>query len=383
MKQEILKNQTINSTLTYFAPCFQVQKPRPAGRPFSFKLTETFRMVEPCKNLGGGRVRLTYYDPEAEHVSVVGGGGSFAGEFPMTKDEQGYWTVEVETTPGIHVHRYLVDGALVLNDQMPLVYCAQEPANAFECVDEDCGWYLLQDVPHGDLRMEYYRSSHTGRWKVCWVYCPPGYDENPDKKYPVLYLQHGAGEDETGWIDMGKMNYILDNQIASGETQEMLVVMNYGFALREDETPALRSPGFETELLKDCMPLIEEKYRIRTDRESRAMAGLSMGSAQSQSIVLNHLDLFAYLGVIIGGIGSAPIGVQAEALKDPAALGRRLKVFYACNGAEEPGCRASHEAMEKMIEEGLSTGRHDVFEGYHELTVCRKGLRAFLPLLFR
>ena len=383
MKQDILKNQTINSSLTYFAPCFQRKEPKPPGAPFSFKLEETFQMAEPCKNLGNGRVRLTYYNPDAKSVSVVGGGGAFAGEYPMTKDDWGYWTVEVDTVPGIRVHRYLVDGALVLSDRMPLVYCAQEPANAFECVDESCNWYLLQDVPHGDLRMEYYRSSHTGRWKVCWVYCPPGYDENPEKKYPVLYLQHGAGEDETGWIDMGKMNYILDNQIASGETEEMLVVMNYGFSLREDETPALRSPGFETELLSDCIPMIEEKYRVRTDRESRAMAGLSMGSAQSQRIVLNHLDRFAYLGVIIGGIGNAPIGVQAEALRDPAALGKQLKVFYACNGDQEPGCQASHDAMEKMISEGLSCGRHDIFEGYHELTVCRKGLRAFLPLLFK
>ena len=383
MKQDILKNQTINSTLTYFAPCFQVKEPRPSGAPFSFKLTETFPMVEPCKNLGNGRVRLTYYNPDAKSVSVLGGGGAFAGEYPMTKDELGYWTVEVETVPGIRVHRYLVDGALILNDQMPLVYCAQEPANAFECVDESCDWYLLQDVPHGDLRMEYYRSSHTGRWRVCWVYCPAGYDENRDKKYPVLYLQHGAGEDEARWIDMGKMNYILDNQIAAGETEEMLVVMSYGFSLNEDETPALRSPGFEQELLNDVIPMIEEKYRVKTDRGSRAMAGLSMGSAQSQSIVLNHLDMFAYLGVIIGGIGTAPIGVQAEALKDPKALGEKLKVFYASNDDHEAGCMQSHEAMEKMVAEGLTCGRHDIFGGYHDLDVCRKSLRAFLPLLFK
>ena len=383
MKQDILKNQTINSTLTFFAPSFQMVDPEPDGGPFAFKLKETFRMMEPCKNLGNGRVRLTYYNPDAKSVSVIGSEArAFTGEHPMTKGEDGYWTVEVEVTPGIHVHRYLVDGALVLHDQMPLVYCAGEPANAFECVDEDCGWYLLQDVPHGDLRMEYYRSSHTGRWRVCWVYCPAGYDAKPDKKYPVLYLQHGAGEDEVGWIDMGKMNYILDNQIASGETEEMLVVMSYGFSLNEDETPALRSPGFEEELLNDVIPMIEEKYRAKTDRESRAMAGLSMGSAQSQSIVLNHLDLFAYLGVIIGGIGTAPIGVQAEALKDPKALGEKLKVFYASNGDHEAGCMASHEAMEKMVAEGLTCGRHDIFEGYHDLDVCRKSLRAFLPLLF-
>ena len=129
--------------------------------------------------------------------------------------------------------------------------------------------------------------------------------------------------------------------------------------------------------------MIESTYRVRTDRESRAMAGLSMGSAQSQNIVLNNLDKFAYLGVIIGGIGNAPIGVQAEALNDPAELGRKLKVFYASNGDHEAGCMKNHEAMEKLVSEGLVCGRHDIFPGYHDLDVCRRSLRAFLPLLFR
>ena len=116
MNKDILKNQTINSTLTFFAPSFQIVDPQPDGGPFAFKLKETFKMMEPCKNLGNGRVRLTYYNPDAKSVIVVGNGGSFPGEHPMTKDEAGYWTVEVETTPGIHVHRYLVDGVLVLHD---------------------------------------------------------------------------------------------------------------------------------------------------------------------------------------------------------------------------------------------------------------------------
>jgi len=384
MNQNILNNQAINSTLTFFAPSFSRKVPRKPGEPMSFKTPETFTMVEPCKNLGDGRVVLTYYNPDAKEAVVCGReNSSFEGEYPMTMDELGYWTAEVKATPGLHVFSFRVDGVDIVYDQMPLAFSCREPANFFECVDDTCGWYLMQDVPHGELRMEYYRSSYTGRYKACWIYVPAGYDENPDKSYPVLYLQHGAGEDETGWIDMGKMNYILDNQIASGETKEMLVVMNCGWAYKDDEDMDLNRDGFGKELLNDCIPMVEAKYRVKTDRESRAMAGLSMGSMQSQRVVLNNLDKFAYLGVIIGGIGDAPIGVGLDALKDPVKLNAALKVFYASNGAEEAGCARSHENMEKLKEAGLACGRHDIFPGYHELTVCRKSLRVFLPMLFK
>ena len=386
MNDKIYQNQTINSTLLHFAPAFQRRVPAPppqGGRRFGFSMPETFKMLEPCKNLGGGRVRLTYYNPDAKSVSVFGIGGSMPGEYPMEKDEDGYWTVEFDATPGIHVHRYRVDGVVTYNPMMPFAFSTQEPCNIFEAVDESCGWYLMQDVPHGDLRMEYYRSSYTGRWKVSWIYTPPGYEEHPEKTYPVLYLQHGAGEDETGWIDMGKVNYILDNMIAEGKCEEMLVVMNSGFAFLPGEAMGIDGGGFEQELLEDCIPMIEEKYRVKTDRESRAIAGLSMGSFQAQKIGLTHLDRFASIGVIIGGVNQARLGYAAKAFEDLTKLNSQLKVFFASNGEQEPNCESNREQMKALYEGGLTNSVFYSCPGYHELTVCRNSLREFLPMLFK
>jgi len=287
----------------------------------------------------------------------------------------------VTVTPGIHVHRYRVDGVMVINPVMPLFFAAGEPVNAFECVDESCGWYLLQDVPHGDLRMEYYRSSYTGRTKVCWVYTPAGYDEGCEE-YPVLYLQHGAGENETGWIDMGKIDNILDNQIAAGECEKMIVVMNSGWAFREED-PWTMVGGFDKELVQDCIPFIEGKYRIRKDRDSRAMAGLSMGSAQSQHIVYHHPELFSYLGIIIGGFGTRWLGEDQKFVEDPEFLKRNLKLLFSSNGEQEDWCEASRAQIEKLQQAGMSQAVFYSTPGYHDLTVCRKSIREFLPRLFR
>jgi enterochelin esterase-like enzyme len=266
---------------------------------------------------------------------------------------------------------------------MPYCFCAGEPANFLETVGEDSAWYLMQDVPHGDLRMEYYRSSWTGRWKVCWIYTPAGYEENTDEKYPVLYLQHGAGEDETGWIDMGRTNLILDNMIAAGECEKMLVVMNSGWSFRDEADNAAGISGFEQELLDDCIPFVESHYRVKTDRENRAMAGLSMGSFQAQRIVLGHLDRFAWLGAIITWLDPSRQGDAAAVLDDIPLLNEKLKVFFASNGDHEAQAPQTREAIRALSEKGYKNAVYYEYPGYHELTVCRYSLRAFLPYLFR
>lgn len=381
----IYNNQTINSTLLHFDPSFQVRTPRPEVKPGErpvFKTPETFKMLNPCKNLGNGRVRLTYYNPDAKEVSIVGFGGSMPGAYPMTKDENGYWTIEMDSPIGIHTHRYLVDGVVALNPQMPFVYCAGEPANMFETVDESCGWYLMKDVPHGDLRMEYYRSSYTGRWKACWVYTPPGYEQNTDKKYPVLYLQHGAGEDETGWIDMGKIHYIMDNMLAEGKCKEMLIVMNSSFANKVDES-GMHTNSFSQELIEDCIPFIDTKYRTLSDRENRAVAGLSMGGFQAQVAGLLNMDTFAWLGAIIARFADTRDARVAEVLKDPKAMNEKLKLFFFSNGEQEDSCEENRAMMNDLREKGLTNGMFYSCPGYHELTVCRNSIREMLPLLFK
>ena len=381
MKDEIRNNQALNSTLLYFAPNFTRRKKTPPlapGERRRMAQPKTYTQLQPAKTLPDGKTRVTYYNPDAKEVFICGIGGSMPGKYPMTGDEDGYWTADLDLAPGVHVHRYLVDGVTVSNPQMPYCFSCGEPCNFFETAGEDSGWYLMQDVPHGDLRMEYYRSSFTGRWKACWIYTPAGYEESGED-YPVLYLQHGAGEDETGWIDMGKTHYILDNLIAEGKCEKMLVVMNSGWSFAEGK----EGSGFEQELLEDCIPFIQAHYRVKTDRESRAIAGLSMGSFQAQQIGLKHLDQFAYIGAIITWLSRERLGDTAQVLDDLPALSEKLKVFFASNGDQENQAAATRAAMEEMIAKGLKGGVYRDYPGYHELTVCRYSLRDFLPLLFK
>jgi len=372
-------NEALRATLMNHDGQYQKHLPLPPGVS-RFSTPREFVMQQPAENLGDGRVRLSYYNPDAKSVSVVGNGGSFQGEYPMEKDELGYWTVTVKVADGLHLMRYRVNGALINDASLPLYYGAGEPRNGFECVDDSCAWYLMQDVPHGDLRMEYYRSSYTGRWKIAWIYTPSGYDACTDD-YPVLYLQHGMGEDETGWIDLGKINLILDNMIAAGECEKMIVVMTSGFAYREGEQFTMVG-GFEEELIHDLMPFVEDKYRIRAERDSRAIAGLSMGSAQSQHIAYAHPDLFAYLGVIIGGFGTRWLREDQKFVDDVEFM-KQFKLLFSSNGEQEDFCEASRAQIRQLNDAGMSQAVFFSTPGYHDLTTCRKSIREMLPLLFR
>ena len=254
------------------------------------------------KILDNGDVRFRYYAPEAKKVEVAGCGGYFSDEkVAMTKGEDGWWSCVISgIKPGFHNHKYWVDGNLMVNPDAPVGYGWFYPINVFDLPGEEDGFWMLKDVPHGDVRMEYYKSSATGRTKLAWVYTPAGYDES-DKRYPVLYIQHGVGENEMGWVWQGHINMIADNLIAEGKMEEMIIVMNCGYAFVEGENPVFLPGDFSKELTEDCIPHIDAEYRTIADRKHRAMAGLSLGSSQAFFIANEHKDLFANLGVFSGG----------------------------------------------------------------------------------
>ncbi len=170
-------------------------------------------------------------------------------------------------------------------------------------------------MPHGEVREHWYRSKTTEDWRRAFVYTPPGYDTARDTRYPVLYLQHGAGEDERGWSNQGHVGFIMDNLIAEKKARPMIVVMERGYARKAGEAPpAPPQPGaprnsskafsaFEEVMVKDLIPMIDATYRTTPDREHRAMAGLSMGGGQTFQITLDHLDLFSYIGGFSGAGG--------------------------------------------------------------------------------
>lgn len=276
MKKEIYKNQALYSQVLRYAPLSAMPNPRDPKNSIR-EPRRGFRL------LPNGDVELAFFAPNAKTVEVVGNPATMGFDrCPMKKDDEGYFTATISgIKPGFHYHHYLVDGVRAINPMVPIGYGSFTPINFIEVADDECDFYMLKDVPHGEIRMEIYPSSVTGRTRACYVYTPPGYGKDGNRKYPVLYVQHGVGENETGWVWQGKMHHIMDNLIAEGGCEEMLVVANTGYAFTEDGKDDYLPGEFDRVLIEDCIPFIESKYSVRSDRKGRAIAGLSMGSVQA------------------------------------------------------------------------------------------------------
>jgi enterochelin esterase family protein len=271
-------------------------------------------------------------------------------------------------------------------------------ASGIDIPDNDGAFYEARPVPHGEVRRMNYYSPMTRSWRRAFIYTPPGYDADPAKRYPVLYLQHGAGEDETGWSIQGKMDWIMDNLIAEGKATPMLVVMDRGYATdptRPTNTTGPNRPGamnnnvFPELLVKEIIPLIDSAFRTLPDRDHRAMAGLSMGGFQTFQATMANLDKFAYIGGFSGATFLQP-GADIRQLydgawADAAGFNQRVKVLYLSIGTAEPermykGIKGLHEALEKA---GI---RHVYYESpgtAHEWLTWRRSLRQFAGLIFK
>jgi enterochelin esterase family protein len=271
-------------------------------------------------------------------------------------------------------------------------------------------FYLIHDVPHGEMREHWYHSRVTEGWRRIFVYTPPDYDQHPNARYPVLYLQHGAGEDETGWSRQGCANFILDNLIASGKAKPMLVVMAYGYARRAGvPEPNLQgmpfgSPAamqamqaltaaFEDEMTQVIIPFVDATYRTIPDRDHRAMAGLSMGGGQTFQVTLNHLELFSYIGGFSGApaafvFGNEKLDPQTSfhgVFADPGAFGKRVHLLWLGVGSAEvepihKGIKAFHEALEQA---GIKHVYYESPGTAHEWLTWRRDLNDFAPRLFQ
>jgi enterochelin esterase-like enzyme len=334
------------------------------------------------RQLDDGAVEFTMHAPNAKSIQLLITGNDEQEMMPIGDDY--YRAIVTGIKPGLRVCRFRVDGVITCNQQMQFGYAAGEPVNIFEVVDDSCGWYLLNDVPHGEYRMNLYKSEQTGRIRNCWVYTPPGYDRNTDKTYPVLYLQHGAGEVETGWIDMGKVMYIMDNLLAEGKCEEMLVVMNSDFCFQGDETSEFYPGDFSKVLIKECIPMIEELYRVKKDRESRAIAGLSLGAIMAMRTFFENTDEFAWLGMFIGNWFMKRKEYDFTELFDSGfeALKEKVKLIFASNGEEESAKEIVGPIVNGLRTQGMNA-IYRTYPGGHEIGVCRESLRDFVPLLFR
>jgi enterochelin esterase-like enzyme len=382
MNKKMLENQALNQHMLFFDPIDIRVDQSGGGFPKHYSEKKGVVIRE------NGDVEFNYFEPNAKSVKVKGMGGSMPQEYDLQPLGDGYWQcVATDVAPGFHYHVYVVDGITTTNQLAPYGYGMFQAINFFEKPEEDSDFFLLQDVPHGDVRMELYKSSVNGRTKAAWVYTPPGYDENTDKRYPVLYIQHGVSENETGWIWQGKINYIADNLLAEGKMEEMLIVMNAGYAFVPDGYYMFLPGDFDSELVNDCIPFIDGKYRTLSEREQRAIAGLSLGAGQAYNSGVKHMeDAFSAIGVFSCGI--QPVGMfnsydLTYAFDEPEKFKKYVKLFFSSAGEQEPMIVKNREIAKNLKEQkGIDCVLYSR-PGYHEWDVWRYSAREFLQLLFK
>jgi enterochelin esterase-like enzyme len=319
----------------------------------------------------------------------------FDSSYEMARGDDGFWKVTTKPLhPGFHYSTISVDGFLANDPGSRTFFAARKEVSGIEVPGLDTDFLAIKDVPHGTVRSEWYHSKITGQLRRVFVYTPPGYDGS-GARYPVLYLQHGYGEDEAGWSDQGRENFILDNLIAAHKAQPMIIVNENGLPGPEFQPPGPPRAGekpppvvdvaryfmnekyatLESVVLGDLIPFIDANFRTLPDREHRAFAGLSMGGAQALRIGLGHLDKFAYLGVFSPAIHITNISRDYDgALANPARLNQQLRLLWLGIGTEDflfVPVKESHETLEQA---GI---RHVWVQssGAHVWTVWREYLK--------
>lgn len=337
-----------------------------------------------------GRVRVRIAAPQAKNVQLDLGGV----KYDLSKDEKGIWTGEsAPQQEGFHYYQLNVDGASVPDPGTTYFYGAGRWGSGIEIPAHDADFYALKKVPHGLLSEMNYFSVLTQSWRRCFVYTPAGYgdNDNKDRRYPVLYLQHGSFEDETGWGKQGKAPLILDNLIAAGKAVPMLVVMDNGYATRPGEGTPLGTSLFEEVLMEEVIPMIDTKFRTLSNRENRAIAGLSMGANQTMRIAMNHPEAFAYYAGF-SGTSNYPSTAPLDAavfldgkFKDGKVVNAWFKVFFLGLGTAEPHpFPGVVKAFRNMMDgQGIKYTYYESPDTAHEWLTWRRSLYQYAQLLFR
>jgi len=328
--------------------------------------------------------------------------------YEATKADDGTWSaITGPEVPGFHYYWLVIDGVQVNDPASESFYGVGKQSSGIEIPEKGIDYYSPKMVSHGEIRELRYLSKTTQDWRRIFVYTPPGYDESVTLRYPVLYLQHGGGEDERGWPNQGRLANIMDNLIAAGKAKPMIVVMGSGYARKPDEqatplTPpspskAANTPpdfsrmfsAFEEVMINDLIPLIDSTYRTISDRDHRAIAGLSMGGMQAFQVSLNHLDTFSYIGGFSGAGGGfgGPFDTKTAyngILADPTTFNSKVHLVYLALGTAEPS-----RMQDSVIgfRDALDKGgiKYTFFSSpgtSHEWLTWRRSLNDFAPLLF-
>ena len=338
-----------------------------------------------------GTVAFRVLAPNAQSVSLSGSDipGLGRGGQAMEKNDEGVWGTSLEIAPGYYRYNFNIDGVSVIDPKNPAT--SESNGNTWSLVGVPGAEFMdTQNVPHGAVAEVTYHSSSLDRFRRMHVYTPPGY-QTAEGTFPVFYLLHGAGDCDNSWSTVGRAGFILDNLIAAGKAKPMIVVMTAG------HVGPFRFGGpdeFSKDFVGDVMPYIEKNYRVKTDRGSRAIAGLSMGGAQTLNIGIPHLEKFAYLGVYSSGIFGiiprpnrpAPEGPTFEeehqAILKNTELKNGLKLFWFATGKDDFLVETSRATVE-MFKKHKFNVAYNEGEGGHTWIVWRQYLNEFAPQLFQ
>lgn len=322
-----------------------------------------------------GYARFKIIAPSADSVKVsLGLGGRGGTRLKQMPDSTWMGTTEGPLDEGFHYYNVRVDGGK-FNDPGALNYYGSVRwESGIEIPAHDQDFYALKNVPHGNVVQVFFPSPSTNTSRRAFVYTPPGYDGSGKKKYPVLYLQHGWGEDETAWSNQGRANLIMDNMIAEGKIEPFIIVMTYGMT-NEIKWGGLRDfkiEPFQTVLVDELIPYIDANFRTIAKQSHRAMAGLSMGGMETKNITLNKPEVFAYYGLLSGGT-YAPADIKDKS---------KVKlIFLSCGSKERPDGVKS--AVAALKDAGFNAVSYVSENTAHEFLTWRRSLRELAPLLFK
>ena len=334
-----------------------------------------------------GKVRVYLNGPDAGEVTAGYPGNMVA----LEKGEDGMWTGVIQyEEPGLKQLIFYVDGVRIINPLAPIGYGWGFGINYIEIPDPEQDFILIKKVPHGSVTLEYFDSEVTGETECCYVYTPPRYGIDTDVRYPVLYLQHGGGENETVWTHLGKVNFIMDNLLAEGKAVPFIIVMNnVMMQVNTDGNPHEDINQYSDMLINDCIPFIESRFRVIPDKKHRAVAGLSMGSLLSGKIIMEHYDVFGSAGLFTGytwpviqGRTDEEHEKQYSALDDAERFNREVDPFFGAMGDLEISVPLFRKEGETCREKGINYIQH-LYPGHHEWRVWRAAFHDYAQIVFR
>ena len=359
-----------------------------AQTPSQYNLDgKTFPQINPDNS-----VTFQFSAPSAQSVTL-----QLGRDYPMTKGERGLWTVTTDPLAvGFHYYSINIGGIAATDPTTHTFYGTSKFSSAVEVPESeaDAAFYTpRKDVPQGAVRSVRFYSDACREWRRMYVYTPAGYEQEPEMRYPVLYLQHGGGEDETGWIFQGRADVILDNLIASGKAKPMIVVMNSGYASKPDSQDSF--DAFEQMMTEDVIPFVDSRYRTIADRSSRAVAGLSWGAKQAYDLALGYPEMFSAVGgfsgiIVVGEFNVGNPGIMDKSqrktaydgiFKDSRKFNRDFSVLFISSGQAEG--QLLKNMSKTLRKDGIRNTYYESQDTAHEWLTWRRSLYNFAQLLFK